>query len=356
MSDAAPWRDAARRLLEDDGRSPWQTEFLRSILGRTVLTDRQAETLQRIADEPGAAEITRSLAERIDRLAVELVGDEPTHRGRIEWRFYPRGGLVVQVAGEHRGVWHDFASEKSGDALDLITHLRQCRVADAIQWARGWLGHPAREPAPPARPSHAAPPERDTLALPRRTWPEAADPAGGPAERYLAIRGLALPPDAPIRFHPACPRGTERLPAMLALMTDPVTAEPCGVHRTFLRPDGAGKIETGSAKMMLGRAGVVRLVPDTGVTFGLGLGEGIETALAIMQHAGWSPVWACASAGGIARFPVLGGIECITIFADRDDRGAGLKAAEACADRWIAAGREATIELPPGGTDWLNAL
>jgi hypothetical protein len=46
----------------------------------------------------------------------------------------------------------------------------------------------------------------------------------------------------------------------------------------------------------------------------------------------------------------------ITIFCDRDDAGAGLAAAKACAERWVAAGREAFIELPPGGADWLDAL
>jgi len=44
------------------------------------------------------------------------------------------------------------------------------------------------------------------------------------------------------------------------------------------------------------------VVPDEGVTAGLGLAEGIETALAVMQRAGWSPVWAATSAGAMDRF------------------------------------------------------
>jgi hypothetical protein len=141
---------------------------------------------------------------------------------------------------------------------------------------------------------------------------------------------------------------------MLALMTDPITNVPCGLHRTFLLPDGSGKAP-GKSKMMLAHAGIVRLVPDDEVTTGLGLSEGIETALAVMQHAGWRPVWAATSAGEIAKFPVLVGIDCITIFADADDSGAGLHAARECAARWGEAGREARIQIPPAGTDWLDA-
>ncbi|MBO1073360.1 toprim domain-containing protein [Roseomonas sp. 1311] len=173
-------------------------------------------------------------------------------------------------------------------------------------------------------------------------------------EIYLAWRGLSLPSDAPLRFHLACPRGAERLPAMLALMTDPLTGEPCGVHRTFLAPNGQGKAP-GQAKMMAGRAGVVRLVPDAEVTMGLGLAEGIETSLAIMQRAGWRPVWAATSAGAIRTFPVLAGIEELTIFADADDKGAGVAAALACAECWSELARRVTVLEPPIGADFDSA-
>ena len=44
---------------------------------------------------------------------------------------------------------------------------------------------------------------------------------------------------------------------------------------------------------------------------------------------------------------MLPGIEALTLFADPD--GAGLEAAERCAARWAAAGREARICKPPAG-------
>jgi putative DNA primase/helicase len=72
-----------------------------------------------------------------------------------------------------------------------------------------------------------------------------------------------------------------------------------------------------------------------------------------MQGAGWSPVWAAGSAGGISKFPALHGIESLTIFADTDESGVGIKAARACAAAWAAAGREVTVHRPPSG-DWAD--
>ena len=65
----------------------------------------------------------------------------------------------------------------------------------------------------------------------------------------------------------------------MALMTDAVTGEPCGIHRTFLNPDG-----TKRERKMLGQQGVVRVSPDEDVTLGLGLTEGIEDALSISSR------------------------------------------------------------------------
>jgi len=257
----------------------------------------------------------------------------------------------VIVTGRDRGWFFDNEAGVFGDMLCMIKHLRRSTLAEAVEWAVAWLGHAGADLASlPPRPSPAVPKAagaKTTAPLARAIWAESIPATGTPVERYFTGRGLTLPPMAPLRFHPACPRGEERLAAMIALMTDPVTAEPVGVHRTFLRPDGNGKAD-GQAKMMLGGGGVIRLVPDEEVTAGVGLAEGIETALSVMQEAGWSPVWACGSAGAISAFPVLLGIECLTIFADADASGAGTKAARACAARWAEAGREVVVHCPRG--------
>jgi hypothetical protein len=137
---------------------------------------------------------------------------------------------------------------------------------------------------------------------------------------------------------------------MVALMTDPVSGQACGVHRTFLLPDGTGKAALEKPRQMLGTAGAIRL--DDEVALGLGIAEGIETTLAVVA-AGWRPLWACGSLGLLTHFPVLAGIEALTVFADpKPHEVAG---ARACADRWVAAGREAVVRIPRDG-DWNVAL
>ena len=124
--------------------------------------------------------------------------------------------------------------------------------------------------------------------------------------------------------------------AVIALMTDPISNEPIGIHRTFLNPDG-----TKAQRKMLGKAGVICLSPDESVTEGLAVTEGVEDALSVLLS-GWAPVWAASSAGAISKFPVLSGVECLTIFADCEE--VGMNAAIACADRWEAAGRDVSIQ------------
>jgi hypothetical protein len=172
-------------------------------------------------------------------------------------------------------------------------------------------------------------------------------------EVYLRSRGLVLPDEPVLRFHPRCPRGKgEFLPAMIAQMSSPLTGEARGIHRTFIKPDGTGKVEIGPAKMMLGPAGVIRLCEPEGR--GLGITEGIENALAIAQRICWGPVWAAGSAGAIAKFPML--VECtLNIFCDNDDGGPGIRAARECAGRLADAGSEVLIHTPPQGADWDSA-
>jgi hypothetical protein len=84
---------------------------------------------------------------------------------------------------------------------------------------------------------------------------------------------------------------------------------------------------------------------------GLGVAEGIETAIAAMMM-GAPPMWALLSANGVRQFPVLGGIECLTICADDDE--AGHTAAHECAVRWRDADREVIVRSPGAREDWAD--
>lgn len=300
-------------------------------------------------------ELRSALADRIEPLALELLQAAPTMRARDEIRFGKKGALAVRVAGPKRGTFCDYSGSAKGDALSLIQYARQCEPREAFRWARAWLGAAPGSYAPPLPPKPpASPPESGTADLARRLWAEALPARGTLAEKYLAARGLALEDAAPLRFHPRCWRNKcfgPPGPAMVALMTCAETAEPVGTHCTYLAPDGSAKAEGERAKVMLGRSGVIRLAPLEGPA--LGIAEGIETALAVMQRAGWRPVWAATCAGAVGRFPIVPGAASLVIFADADPPG--MAAAREAAQRWRNAGKAARIIAPPAG-DWDDAL
>lgn len=197
--------------------------------------------------------------------------------------------------------------------------------------------------------------DADRIARALSIWHQGRPITGTIAEAYLLQRGIDLggSPLATagevLRFHPNAPmqgeRGPERHPALLALFRCITADVPKAITRIALRPDGFGKANIPRQKQFLGpvSGAAIKLDSDAEVTGGLHIAEGVETGLAIWQGGG-RPVWALGSAGAIERFPVLAGIESITVCADNDP--AGLRAARNCAERWRSAGREVFLKYP----------
>jgi hypothetical protein len=184
-------------------------------------------------------------------------------------------------------------------------------------------------------------------------WRDARNPRGTAVERYLGSRGLDLADDVAgevIRFHPKLKYQNDTVHGMISLLRDIHTDEPCGIHRTFFDAN-AHKID----RKMLGRAkgAAIKLDADDTVTLGLCIGEGVETCIA-GRLAGLRPVWALGSAGAIAAFPVLSGIDALTIFAETDDANAS--AVKMCARRWLLDGREVSAAEPNVGGDLNDAV
>lgn len=180
---------------------------------------------------------------------------------------------------------------------------------------------------------------------------------GDPVADYLTSRHLPMPAND-VFYHPSLRDHTGQLwPCMVAMVTDAVSNEPLTMHRTFLTTDGKkAPIDRTRSPLKGGRkkGGVIRLFADEEVTLGLGIAEGIESALSAVIL-GFSPVWACIDAGNMAAFPVLEGIESLTVFIDNDPpnpntgKAAGQSAFAAVAGRWLEAGREVRHVLPPRG-------
>jgi hypothetical protein len=291
---------------------------------------------------------------------VRVIGETLSLRreGRL-WTapcpFHAENAASFTVYADH---YHCYGCREHGDVLDWLTSQRGMSFREALTY----LGAPdSGRLAAPLKPLFKSAVNDSkairNLAAAQRIWGQGLDPYYSIIQDYLHIRGgLELPPPSAlgpvIRFHPECPCGDLRLPAMIALLSDPVTGAPTGgIHRTFLKADGSGKADIPKPKMMLGPWGVVRLYkPETA---GIGLAEGIETALAVAQRIGWGPVWAACTAGGFSKVPPL--IQrTLNLFIDRDDDGVSLREAERCARAWVEADLEVYIHEPPDGTDWAD--
>lgn len=217
------------------------------------------------------------------------------------------------------------------------------------------------EPAPPMtyvppRNSATQDDRAERIARARAIWDAAVDAHGTIAERYLQGRGLNLPEGAgALRFHPRTPWREDtgevvRVPAMIgclrAIDGDVIT----GVHKTRLTREGA---KVGRKMQGVAGASAIKLDGDAEVTGGLAIGEGVETVLAARQL-GFRPAWALASAGAVAAFPVLGGIEALTLLVENDP--ASDRAISQCAALWHVAGREVTVVTPNFGSDLADVI
>jgi len=223
--------------------------------------------------------------------------------------------------------------------------------------AHGWIAEDIGElPAEVLARAASAEDDTGTLARAHELWAEAKPIAGTLAERYLTETrklDLAILPDGVsevLRFHPRCPFGANnRVPCLIALMRNPLSGAPVGLHRTALKRGADGRIDRDDRKMF-GKAGVVQLWPING-NEQLIVGEGLETTLAAAVHVPYhgtplTPAWSALTAGGLKCLPVLPGVSPLILLVDNDENGEGQRAAEQCRRAWKAAGRIAVPLIP----------
>jgi hypothetical protein len=252
---------------------------------------------------------------------------------------------------------------RDGDASLLVTCWAGCDRLDVLAElnARGLFSDRAE-----CRPHIASPPrhdDRDDIArrvnLARRIWDATLPAPGSPVVRYLASRGISVPPPS-LRWAPRCWHGGARaeLPAMVSVV-EHVDLGIVGIHRTYLRADGRAKahLPRNQQKRTLGRiaGGAVRFgMPCAGEWFTVA--EGIETTAAVVWACAM-PGWAALSAGGIRALILPPEATHVVISADHDRSGTGERAAHDAAARWLAEGRRVRIAMPPErGTDMADLL
>jgi phage/plasmid primase-like uncharacterized protein len=281
------------------------------------------------------AELTRR-NHPLKRVGGELVGPCPVCAGRDRF--------AVNV---RRQLWNCRQCAKGGDVIDLVRHIDGVSITEAVATLTGDQARPIRTATTAPAAIDNDDDERKRLEAALRIWRESTDIEGTGGEAYFRRRGITLA-DVPnyggLRWHPRCPWENGTAPCVIARFTDAVTGEARGIWR---RPVDGGKPKS------LGSMGgcVIRLWPDEDVTTGLVIGEGVETTLSVatrfvLRGTLLRPAWAVASAGNLENFPVLPGIEALTILADNDSNGRGQEAAKRCATRWAEAGREVVRFTP----------
>jgi hypothetical protein len=266
---------------------------------------------------------------------------------------------------DQKQFWHCFSSGKHGDVFTFLMEVESVSFRDAVQHCANMAGVsiPANghEPAPTSAATveemvKAAAAERE-----KRRQEEIAEQAdaerrrtnlakaiardsrgftmgdGSPPALFLESRGLFMPEDMSPRvllYHPRCPfphsedGDAETFhPALIAISREITGDRVMAISRRPLTRDG----QSVSKPISLGptRGCVIKLSPDEDVTYGLHLAEGITWAVAAAMM-GLKPIWATGGTGGMAAFPVLAGIDCLTLICDNDMNGSGQRAADEC--------------------------
>jgi len=304
--------------------------------------------------------IAPALTARAAEVAIALLGEANRQlSSKRELRFGRKGSLAVATHGTKAGCWYDHENSVGGDLIDLIEHVHGVPFREAVTYAEHIIGSVPTLETSPAWAAFERSADVDSTRHQCRAgelWREAVPIVGTTALRYLARRSIVELPvgvdGAVLRFHPACPFGNTRIPCMLAIMRDIHSDEPRAIYRTALTPT-AEKI----GRMALGpkTGAVVKLSPDEEVTQGLAIGEGVETVLSGMQL-GFCPAWALGDAAAVESFPVISGIEALTILVDNDANGRGQSAALRCSTRWTEVGREVFRVIPDCCGDDMNEV
>jgi DNA polymerase len=273
---------------------------------------------------------------------ADLIGEPLDAHGNIHCPFHDDAQPSLHVYDDH---YYCFGCGAHGDQINWLMQVEGLGYGEALEVLRTWTG-------PTVKPRN----ENDNdpnLTRSLELWEQARPIVGTLAERYLiearGIDAAALPDNLveTLRFHPQCPFGPRmRHPCLIALFRDAETDAPLGIHRVALTAEGR-KID----RRMLGRSPRPRAIKFWPAGARLVIGEGIETVLAAATHinhggAPLQPAWALGSAGAIARFPVLAGVERLIILVDHDENGVGRTDARSCARRWADAGRTAVLLTP----------
>jgi hypothetical protein len=335
-----------------------------------------------------ARDIAEMLTMRMDALVRALFPQG--RRDGAEWRIgsllgEPGKSLAIRITGSKKGIWKDFASGQTGDALDLVAEA-MCHgdISEAIKWAKGWLGidryddaqlQRVREDARRDAEKRAQSEQKYTDAnrfIAQRMWLHGGhNILATPIAAYLAGRSidLNLLPRLPraLRYSSECYSSEtgQRYPAMLACVNGP-DGKQTAVHRTYLQihPDGrVTKAALEKAKAVLGsyaggyipinRGASNKRISDAPADDRLVITEGIEDALTLALAVPECRIIAAVSLSNMANLVLPEQLKLITIAADNDqDNPQAMRGLQRAIDAFKAQGRTVRVARSAKGKDF----
>ncbi len=224
-----------------------------------------------------------------------------------------------------RGLYHCFGCGAGGDVLKYVEQTKGFSFVEAVEWLAGQAGtdledlEAVREAARKTRlarerfEAEERARKADDVVACARLFRDTVPAAGTGAQAYLMYRGIQICPES-LRFAPSLPYyhqvdGRFKILGWFPAMVAPLQLASgafSGVHITYLDTDFSRKAEifdpSGDklpAKKMRGNAwgAAIRLGPVSGE---LGIAEGIETSLSVMQECPPLVVWAAGSLWNMA--------------------------------------------------------
>jgi ATP-dependent exoDNAse (exonuclease V) alpha subunit len=107
-----------------------------------------------------SAEIAQDLNAHIKDLALHFLG-KPSQQNAREWRYGKKGSLAIQVNGTKQGLYSNFETGISGNAITLISEQLGLDKKEAFKWGVDWLGESGSLTLTASSSRH----QRSTLAL-----------------------------------------------------------------------------------------------------------------------------------------------------------------------------------------------
>jgi hypothetical protein len=322
---------------------PPEQDIVEHAVDTFVAETRPNEAIAASADEDFITSLGKTHAPLTEMVSLPMDASK-----RVSCPFHADPNPSCSIYPDH---YYCHACHARGDRIDWLTKVEGMTKAEAMAALHDWSGVVTADQERSAA-------EKLDFAL--SIWNSALPFVGSIGDRYFTetreIDVSKLPPTIheALRFHPRCVFGGGIFrPCIVALMRNPLTDAPVGIHRIGLEQvnGSVNKLD----RKALGRMGVVKLWPLNG-SEQLVAGEGIETVLAAATRIPYRgapliPAWSVVAKDGLRRLPLLPDVARLILLVDNDENNEGQRAAELCQRIWKAAGR--TVEpLIPNKPGW----